>query len=103
MVNPRGSVDIEGGPRSALAGLLGMALDRPVLARGLALELAPVRVNAVSPGLIETPRWDGLPQEKRKAMFENAAAWLPACRVGQPADIANALMFLLTTPFKRSG
>jgi NAD(P)-dependent dehydrogenase (short-subunit alcohol dehydrogenase family) len=67
--------------------------------KGLALELAPVRVNAVSPGLIETPLWDGLPQEERQAMFENAAAWLPARRVGQPADIANAVMFLLTTPF----
>ena len=69
------------------------------LARGLPLEPAPVRVNAVSPGLIETPLWDGIPEEKRKAMFESAASRLPTLRVDHPADIANAVLFLLTTPF----
>jgi NAD(P)-dependent dehydrogenase (short-subunit alcohol dehydrogenase family) len=82
---------------SVLQGAINAALE--ALARGLALELAPVRVNAVSPGLIETPLWDSLPEEKRKAMFESVAARLPARRVGQPADIANAVLFLLTTPF----
>ena len=82
---------------AVLQGAINAALE--ALARGLALELAPVRVNAVSPGLIETPLWDDLPEEKRKAMFESAAARLPARRVGQPADIANAVLFLLTTPF----
>jgi glyoxylase-like metal-dependent hydrolase (beta-lactamase superfamily II) len=38
-------------------------------------------------------------EEKRKTMFESEAARLPALRVGQPADIANAVLFLLTTPF----
>jgi NAD(P)-dependent dehydrogenase (short-subunit alcohol dehydrogenase family) len=82
---------------AVLQGAINAALE--ALARGLALELAPVRVNAVSPGLIETPLWNDLPEEKRKAMFESAAARLPARRVGQPADIANAVLFLLTTPF----
>jgi NAD(P)-dependent dehydrogenase (short-subunit alcohol dehydrogenase family) len=80
-----------------LQGAINAALE--ALARGLALEFAPVRVNAVSPGLIETPLWDGLSKEKRKEMFESAAARLPARRVGQPADIANAMLFLLTTSF----
>jgi NAD(P)-dependent dehydrogenase (short-subunit alcohol dehydrogenase family) len=82
---------------AVLQGAINAALE--ALARGLALELAPVRVNAVSPGLIETPLWNDLPEDKRKAMFESAAARLPARRVGQPADIANAVLFLLTTPF----
>ena len=82
---------------AVLQGAINAALE--ALARGLALELAPVRVNAVSPRLIETPLWNDLPEEKRKAMFESAAARLPARRVGQPADIANAVLFLLTTPF----
>jgi NAD(P)-dependent dehydrogenase (short-subunit alcohol dehydrogenase family) len=82
---------------SVLQGAINAALE--ALARGLALELAPVRVNAVSPGLIETPLWDGLPEEKRKAMFESTAARLPVRKIGQPADIANAVLFLLTTPF----
>jgi NAD(P)-dependent dehydrogenase (short-subunit alcohol dehydrogenase family) len=79
---------------SVLQGAINAALE--ALARGLALELAPVRVNAVSPGLIETPLWDDLPEEKRKAMFESTAARLPARRVGQPEDIANAVLFLQT-------
>jgi NAD(P)-dependent dehydrogenase (short-subunit alcohol dehydrogenase family) len=69
------------------------------LARGLALELAPVRVNAVSPGLIDTPLWAGMADDKREAMFAGAAQRLPARRVGQPEDIANAVLFLATTPF----
>jgi NAD(P)-dependent dehydrogenase (short-subunit alcohol dehydrogenase family) len=38
-------------------------------------------------------------EEKRAAMFAGAAAHLPARRVGQPEDVANAVLFLATTPF----
>ncbi|MBE7218970.1 MAG: SDR family oxidoreductase [Caulobacteraceae bacterium] len=82
---------------AVLQGAINAALE--ALARGLALELAPVRVNAVSPGLIETPLWSGLPEDKRVAMFKGAAERLPARRVGQPEDIARAALFLATTPF----
>jgi NAD(P)-dependent dehydrogenase (short-subunit alcohol dehydrogenase family) len=82
---------------AVLQGAINAALE--ALARGLALELAPVRVNAVSPGLIATPLWSGMAEEKRAAMFAGAAASLPARRVGQPEDVANAVLFLATTPF----
>ena len=82
---------------AVLQGAINAALE--ALARGLALERAPVRVNAVSPGLIETPLWAGVPADKRAAMFADAAAKLPARRVGQPEDIANAVLFLAATPF----
>jgi NAD(P)-dependent dehydrogenase (short-subunit alcohol dehydrogenase family) len=82
---------------AVLQGAINAALE--ALARGLALELAPVRVNAVSPGLIATPLWSGMDEEKRAAMFADAAASLPARRVGQPEDVANAVLFLATTPF----
>jgi NAD(P)-dependent dehydrogenase (short-subunit alcohol dehydrogenase family) len=82
---------------AVLQGAINAALEG--LARGLALELAPVRVNAVSPGLIATPLWSSMTEEKREAMFAGAAARLPARRVGQPEDIANAVLFLATTPF----
>src|SRR3984893_13139040 len=82
---------------AALQGAINAALE--ALARGLALELAPVRVNTVSPGLISTPLWSSMAEEKREAMFARAAVSLPARRVGQPEDIANAVLFLATTPF----
>ncbi|HWT97414.1 MAG TPA: SDR family oxidoreductase [Terriglobales bacterium] len=82
---------------AVLQGAINAALE--ALTRGLALELAPIRVNAVSPGMIATPLWLGLPEEKRDAMFASAAQRLPARRVGQPEDIANAVLYLATTPF----
>lgn len=83
-------------PRSC-RGRINAALEG--LARGLALELAPVRVNTVSPGLIETPLWSRMAEADRAAMFANAAERLPARRVGRPEDVANAVLFLAATPF----
>ena len=82
---------------AVLQGAINAALE--ALARGLALELAPVRVNAVSPGMIETPIWDDLPSEKRRGVFEITAAHLPVRKIGQPEDIANAVLFLMTTTY----
>jgi NAD(P)-dependent dehydrogenase (short-subunit alcohol dehydrogenase family) len=82
---------------SVLQGAINAALES--LARGLALELSPVRVNTVSPGLIATPLWSKLSDEARDAMFEGAANRLPAKRVGQPEDVANAIVYLATTPY----
>ena len=82
---------------AVLQGAINAALES--LVRGLALEFAPIRVNAVSPGVIETPIWDDLPFEKRKALFESTACHLPAGRIGQPKDIANAVLFVMTTSF----
>jgi len=80
---------------AVLQGAINAALE--ALARGLALEMAPVRVNAVSPGMIETPIWDDLPREQRREMFESTAAKLPVRKIGQPDDIAKAVLFLMTT------
>jgi NAD(P)-dependent dehydrogenase (short-subunit alcohol dehydrogenase family) len=82
---------------SVTQGAINAALDG--LARGLALELSPIRVNTVSPGMIDTPLWSKLSDEARQAMFDRATANLPAKTVGRPDDIANAVLFLMTTPF----
>jgi len=84
-------------PTSVLQGAINAALE--ALARGLALEKAPVRVNTVSPGLIDTPLWAGMAEADRAGMFERTAARLPARRVGQPEDIAQAILFVATNPF----
>jgi len=60
----------------------------------LAVELAPIRVNAVSPGVIDTSWWDFMPDEQRRATFEATAASTPAGRVGRPEDVARAVVFL---------
>jgi NAD(P)-dependent dehydrogenase (short-subunit alcohol dehydrogenase family) len=92
-----GFLSVRPSANSVLQGAINAALE--ALARGLALELAPVRVNTVSPGLIATPLWSGMPNDKREEMFASAAQRLPARRIGRPEDIANAVMFLVTTPF----
>jgi NAD(P)-dependent dehydrogenase (short-subunit alcohol dehydrogenase family) len=69
------------------------------LVRTLAVELAPVRVNAVSPGIIATPTWNHMTSEDRTAMFDRLADALPAARVGTPDDIAAAIWMLLTNGF----
>jgi len=69
------------------------------LVRTLAVELAPVRVNAVSPGIIDTPTWDAMATEDRDAMFDRLSGSLPAGRVGTAKDVADGIWMLLTNPF----
>jgi NAD(P)-dependent dehydrogenase (short-subunit alcohol dehydrogenase family) len=82
---------------SVLQGAINAALEG--LSRGLALELSPVRVNAVSPGLIDTPLWSRLEDSAREGMYARAASNLPAKTVGRADDIGNAVLFLMKTPF----
>lgn len=76
---------------------INAALD--TLAKALATEMAPVRVNCVSPGRIETPWWDFLPPEERRALFERTAAGLPAKRVGRPEEIAAQIVHIMQNGF----
>jgi NAD(P)-dependent dehydrogenase (short-subunit alcohol dehydrogenase family) len=56
--------------------------------RTLAVELAPIRVNVVTPGFVDTDLWSNVPEAARRQMFADAAAKLPVGRVGKAADIA---------------
>ena len=68
------------------------------LASGLAIELAPVRVNVISPGWVDTAIWDQLGMDK-KAAFADLAERLPARRIGDPDDIAQAFMSVISNGF----
>ena len=96
-------------PRGSVALFSGSASRRPIgaaaltainsavegLGRGLALELAPVRVNVISPGLVDTDMWSRLPNGQRKEMVEQARRRLPARHVATAADIAELTLAVL--------
>jgi NAD(P)-dependent dehydrogenase (short-subunit alcohol dehydrogenase family) len=68
------------------------------LAPALAVELAPRRVNVISPGVVDTGLWDGLGPD-REAFFERTAETTPARRVGRPRDVARAVLLAMTNTF----
>ncbi len=69
------------------------------LTRALALELAPIRVNAVSPGVVRTNLWQNMTVVEREDMYEGVGKSLPVGRVGEPHDIAQAYLFLMQEGF----
>ena len=69
------------------------------LIKPLAVELRPRRVNAVSPGVIDTPWWNWMQEDQKTSAFAKFAAATPAGRVGKPEDIAQAIVFLIGNSF----
>jgi NAD(P)-dependent dehydrogenase (short-subunit alcohol dehydrogenase family) len=83
-------------------GTLAVAITNAAadtLARSMALELAPLRVNAISPGVIDTGAWDALGEQGKADYFAGMSARNPARRIGTTDDIANAVLFALTSTF----
>ncbi|RAO42926.1 3-oxoacyl-[acyl-carrier-protein] reductase [Micromonospora saelicesensis] len=81
---------------SVAASITG-AID--ALVRALAVELAPIRVNAVSAGVIRSPLWDALPTETREQMYAQLSGSLPLGRVGEPEEVAEAFVYLLRATY----
>jgi NAD(P)-dependent dehydrogenase (short-subunit alcohol dehydrogenase family) len=103
----RGSITMisSAAPRAAVTGTVALAAVNGAIERvvsPLAAELAPVRVNAVAPGLVDTPWWSSFPAEVRDEQFEAGAAAVPAGRVGTPEDIAGAIAYLIDATFVTS-
>ncbi|MBU7318175.1 SDR family oxidoreductase [Paenibacillus oleatilyticus] len=103
-----GSVNIRSGGSITLAS--GTAGVRPqkgctvagsvcgaveALTKALAVELSPLRVNAVRFGLMRTEMWSGIPEGDRNAMYKAAEKFLPVGRVGEPEDAAEAFLYLM--------
>lgn len=103
-IRPGGSLTLVTGflsvrprPNSAIISAANGALES--LARALALELAPVRVNAVSPGVIDTPIRAAIPEAARKEMLAKTAAALPVGRVGMAEDIGRQIGSFMSNGF----
>lgn len=69
------------------------------LTRALAVELAPIRVNAACPGFVRTDLWSDVPEAERETMFRSAAAVLPTGRIGEANDLAQAYLYLMHEGF----
>jgi NAD(P)-dependent dehydrogenase (short-subunit alcohol dehydrogenase family) len=104
-ISPQGSIIL-------FSGILSRRPDKgsPILAainaavetlgRALAVELAPVRVNVISPGMTrDTGAYLGMPDQARADMFSAVAQSLPVKRVGRPADIASVAVELMSNSF----
>jgi NAD(P)-dependent dehydrogenase (short-subunit alcohol dehydrogenase family) len=83
-------------------GTLGVAITNgaaDTLTRSLAVELAPVRVNAISPGVIDTGAWDALGAGRKAALFADLSERNPARRTGVAEDVAQVALLALTNGF----
>jgi len=92
-----GYLSVRPRPGAAIVGAVNGALES--LTRSLALELSPTRVNAVSPGTIDTPIRASMPEAARRDMLAKTAAVLPVGRVGTAEDIAQQILTFMTVGF----
>ena len=102
LMSPAGSIVLTGGgqysdrPAGHGAALVSAAVRGiEALARALVLELKPIRVNVIAPGLIDTGLFDGFAPEMRAQIFQSAAETLPVGRVGAADEVADAILFLV--------
>ncbi|WP_248765056.1 SDR family oxidoreductase [Pseudomonas protegens] len=101
---PQGSISLTSGllsrkmvPGQVLKTILNAALE--ALGKHLAKELAPRRVNVISPGVTATEAYAGMPEDAREAMFARTGASLPVGRVGQPDEVAAAFILAMENGF----
>jgi NAD(P)-dependent dehydrogenase (short-subunit alcohol dehydrogenase family) len=98
---PNGSITLLGAitARAGMPGTAGIAAINgavEALVKPLAVELAPIRVNGVSPGFVDTPWWSALPEDARRAYFDQAARALPSRHIATADDVAEAVVLAAT-------
>jgi NAD(P)-dependent dehydrogenase (short-subunit alcohol dehydrogenase family) len=104
VLSPTGSITFvtaasAGAAMPGTAGLAAANASVAAMVPVLAVELAPVRFNAVSPGIVDTPWWDWMDADAKAETFAAYAKSTPAGRCGHPEDIADAISFLLGNSF----
>jgi NAD(P)-dependent dehydrogenase (short-subunit alcohol dehydrogenase family) len=103
-IRPGGSITLTSGsartrPGSGWSVASSLCGATTSLAGALAVELAPLRVNVVEPGIIRSPLWSGMSPEDQQAMYDQQADLLPAGRVGEVDDVAQAFLYSMTQSF----
>jgi NAD(P)-dependent dehydrogenase (short-subunit alcohol dehydrogenase family) len=101
---PTGSVVLFSGVASRKPGAGAPALTAinsavEALGKALAVELAPVRINVIAPGIVETELWAGLPEDTRAAALKSFTERQPISRPGQPDEIASVVLNMMTATF----
>ncbi|MCW2810222.1 MAG: hypothetical protein JWP61_680 [Friedmanniella sp.] len=99
-----GSVTLTSGSARTRPGAgwsLGASISGAVtsLTKALAVELAPLRVNCVEPGIIRSPLWSGMSLDEQQQMFDQQAEAVPLGRVGEVDDVARAFLYAMTQTF----
>jgi NAD(P)-dependent dehydrogenase (short-subunit alcohol dehydrogenase family) len=103
-IRPGGSIILSSGgaggrPAPGLSVPASVCGAVEALTRALAVELAPLRVNAVAPGVVRTHMWDPIPADGREAFYQEAAGAMLTDRVGEPQEIAQAHVYLMENDF----
>ena len=104
LLHPASSITMTSGQFASRPAAIGAVVAAAVAAvestvRALALELSPMRINAVSPGWVDTPLLDGLIGEAKAQVLEQTASTLPSRNIGRAEDIAHAILFLMANRF----
>lgn len=104
LINEGGSITFTSGtagqrPPKGWSVVAALVAALEGLTRGLAVELAPIRVNAVCAGVVDTNLWAGMPAADRQAFFDHYASMLPTGRIGRADDIGDAYVFLMKQGF----
>jgi NAD(P)-dependent dehydrogenase (short-subunit alcohol dehydrogenase family) len=86
-------------PRMGAGIVAAAAGASEILAKAVALELAPTRVNVIRPGIVDTPLMDRMAGEHKEAVLAAQAKRIPLGRVAQPEEIAHAIAFLMTNTY----
>jgi NAD(P)-dependent dehydrogenase (short-subunit alcohol dehydrogenase family) len=99
-IRPGGSITFSSGlagARPHAGWSLGASICAAMegLTRALAVELAPIRVNIVAPGVVKSPLWDNMAESDRAALYRHTADSLPVGHVGEVEEIAEAYLYLM--------
>jgi len=102
-INPGGSISLTGGtagfrPQKGWAVAASICTAMEGFTRAMAVELAPIRVNLVVPGVIRTNLWSGIPEAQRQAFYDHETARLLTRRVGEAEDVAATFLYFMTSP-----